>query len=333
MSKKYRFLIWFILSVLGVGLLAGVVYVLVRPSMVALLNPQGIIASKERDLIIITTLLSVIIVLPTFALTFYIAWKYRASNTKARYEPKWDHNSWLEAIWWGVPCAVILVLSAITYASSHELDPYRPIKAGAKPVTIQVVALDWKWLFIYPEQGLATVNYIKVPVNVPLNFQITADAPMNSFWIPQLGGQIYAMAGMSTRSHLLAEQPGSYWGTSANISGRGFAGMRFVAEAVSDAEFADWVAATKQEPRRLDKQTYDELAQPSEHHPRTQYGSTDNDLYTTIVMHYMAPHGHGSSASHGDGHDAHQLDAQTENVNDIHTNVPTTSPHTSHSSY
>ena len=181
---------------------------------------------------IFAALLSLVVVIPVFAMTIYIVWRYRESNQKAKYSPDWDHNSKVETIWWLIPTLLIVVLSVVTWNSSHSLDPFKPIKSSVKPLRVQVIALQWKWLFIYPEQGVASTNILELPVDRPINFEVTADAPMNSFWIPQLGGQIYAMAGMSTQLHLMASEAGTYAGASANLSGKGFAKMKFDTKAV-----------------------------------------------------------------------------------------------------
>ena len=256
---------------------------------IAILNPQGIIAAQQRNLIIFASLLSLLIVIPVFALTFYISFKYRASNTKARYTPEWDHNTKLEFFWWAIPSIIILVLAGITWKSSHDLDPFKPLASTTPAITIQVVALPWKWLFIYPEQQIATVNYVKFPEQTPVNFEITADAPMNSFWIPQLGGQIYAMAGMSTQLHLMADHAASYSGSSANLSGKGFAGMTFMAESTSAANFSTWVNTIQDSSNQLSFDEYHQLAIASENHPRQDYASVQPNLYHEIMMQYMAP--------------------------------------------
>ncbi len=254
-----------------------------------LLNPKGLIADKQRSLITFTVLLSLVVVIPVFILTFTIAWKYRAANVSARYTPDWDHNSKLEAVWWGIPCAIILILGVVTWTSSHELDPYKSLQSSVTPIHIQVVALPWKWLFIYPDQQIATVNYVRFPAGTPVDFQITADAPMNSFWIPELGGQIYAMPGMSTQLHLMATANGVYGGSSANLSGRGFAGMRFNAEATSRADFDRWVAEVRRSPQRLDDSAYAALALPSENNTAAAYASAKQNLYDTVINKYMVP--------------------------------------------
>lgn len=255
---------------------------------IAVLNPKGIIALKERNLIYLSLALMLVVVIPVFALTIGIAWKYRADNTKADYQPDWDHSNLLEFIWWAFPMLIITVLAVVTWNSSHELDPYRALQSGVKPVTIQVVALQWKWLFIYPDQHIATVNYIQFPENTPVNFQITADAPMNSFWIPQLAGQVYAMPGMSTQLHVMASDLGSYIGVSANLSGQGFAGMQFTAKSSTRADFNDWVAQVQQSSQVLDQTMYDHLSAPSEHDGVSYYSSSD-DTYNQTIMKFMMP--------------------------------------------
>lgn len=267
--------------------LGGVLAYILQGTNVAVLTPKGPIARQEMQLLITITLLMLIVVVPVFVMTFFIAWKYRASNTKARYTPDWDHNTAAEIIWWGIPLLLIGVISVITWQSSHTLDPFKPLDSAVKPITIQVVALQWKWLFIYPEQGIATVNYVQFPKNTPVNFVITSDAPMNSFWIPQLGGQIYAMSGMSTQLHLMADEIGTYRGTSVNISGSGYAGMNFVAAASSQPDFDSWVATVKSLPTPLTVQEYDQLQQPSKNNLAASYSQIQPNLYDKVVMKYM----------------------------------------------
>lgn len=263
------------------------IFLMLHGNDLAILNPKGLVAEKQRNLIMFATLLSIIVVIPVFILTFTIAWKYRAGNIAARYTPDWDHNSKLEAVWWGIPCAIILVLSVVTWQSSHDLDPFKPLTSSVKPITIQVVALQWKWLFIYPDQSIATVNYVRFPAGTPVNFAITADAPMNSFWIPELGGQIYAMSGMSTQLHLVAASVGSYQGSSANLSGRGFAGMKFKAESTSQADFDRWVMEVKRSPQRLDSTSYAALAEPSQNNAPANFSTAQDDIYEQAITKYM----------------------------------------------
>lgn len=255
---------------------------------VAVLNPKGEIADKQRNLIVFTLALSAVVVIPVFALLGMFAWRYREGNTKAHYRPNLDNNILLEAIWWGVPCAIILVLGIVTWQSSHELDPYKALNSSVKPVNVQVVALQWKWLFIYPDLHVASVNYLALPEHTPIDFTITADAPMNSFWIPSLGGQVYAMSGMSTQLHLMADTTGNYRGSSANISGAGFADMAFTAHSGTQGDFNAWVQKT-QNAQGLDKTVYDQLARPGTNVTPISYALKDPWLYDKILMKYMTP--------------------------------------------
>jgi cytochrome o ubiquinol oxidase subunit 2 len=221
-----------------------------------LLNPKGTIALAEKNLLITAVGLMLIVIIPVFIMLFSFAWRYRASNTKAKYTPDWHSNVALEIIWWAVPIAIITILAVITWKSSHDLDPFKPIDSTVKPVIIEVVALDWKWLFIYPEEHIATVNYLKIPKDTPINFKITADAPMNAFWIPQLGSQVYAMPGMSAKLHLMATEVGTYKGVSSNFSGAGFSGMKFDTSVVSGEEYVKWVNTVRTVPASLTKREY-----------------------------------------------------------------------------
>ena len=200
------------------------------------MNPSGDIANQQGRLIVVSTVLMLIIIIPVIALTIFFAWRYRQSNKEADYSPDWDHSTQLELAIWAAPLLIIIALGAITWISTHTLDPYRPLSrldaerpvpAEAKPLVVEVVALDWKWLFIYPEQGFATVNEMAAPVDRPITFKITATSVMNSFFIPALAGQIYAMPGMETKLHAVINKPGEFEGFSANYSGAGFSGMRF----------------------------------------------------------------------------------------------------------
>jgi cytochrome o ubiquinol oxidase subunit 2 len=287
MTKKFKFLP-ILLIVLIVGALG---FFLFKDAHIAVFEPAGTVAAKERNLMTITLLLSVFVVVPVFVMTFLIVWRYRAGNAKAKgreYKPNWDRQRSVEAIWWGIPCFIILILAVITWRGTHELDPYRALSSSKKPLTVQVVALQWKWLFIYPEQNVASVNYLQIPEDTPINFEITSDAPMNSFWIPRLGGQMYAMEGMSTQLHLMADQPGTYTGSSANLSGKGFADMDFLVQSSTDQDFSKWVKTVKQTSHSLTMDEYTKLAKPSEHNAHYYYSSVKTDLYGTIINKFMA---------------------------------------------
>lgn len=253
------------------------------------LNPKGWVGVKERNLMIVAIALMLVIVIPVFILTAYIYTKFTAKNTKAKYSPEWDMHHVLEMVWWGFPFVIVFILSIITWKACHELDPFKPLAHEKKEMRIQVVALDWKWLFIYPEQKIATVNYVQFPESTPIYFEITADAPMNSFWIPSLGGQIYAMAGMRSKIYLIANEPGSFQGMSANLSGAGFSGMRFVAHASTDAEFERWVEDVQQSNKVLNQEEYDLLMLQSAYNPVVLYTLGQENLFDSIINKYMVP--------------------------------------------
>lgn len=279
MNKKYLFSLY--AFILAVAASLGLVFLF--RDQIALLNPKGLIAEKQSHLMLISTLLMLIVVIPVFLLTIFISIKYRAGNKKAAYTPDWDHSYLAESVWWGFPCVIIAILSFIAWKSSHELDPYKPLESDKKPLTIQVVALQWKWLFLYPEQKIATLNFIQFPKDTPINFEITADAPMNSFWIPELGGQIYAMPGMKTKLHLIADTVGEFRGSSANLSGVGFSSMVFTAKASTEEDFESWLKNIEAG-STLDVSEYNELAKPSVNMPKSFYKLNNDDLFNWIVM-------------------------------------------------
>ncbi len=259
---------------------------------IALLFPKGIIALKERNLLFLIQGLMLLVIIPVYILTFIFSWKYRADNKNATYDPDLVDNTFAEIIWWSVPIIMVAIVSVLTWYQTHELDPYKPIMTDKKALDIQVVALQWKWLFIYPEQKIATVNFLQIPKDIPIHFEITSDAPMNSFWIPALAGQIYAMPGMTTQLYLVANQEGEFRGCSANISGEGFAGMHFITKASSEKEFADWVGSVKASQTNLNFKEYQKLTAPSIDHPVQQYQLAEGDLFSSILMKYMEPMGH-----------------------------------------
>jgi cytochrome o ubiquinol oxidase subunit 2 len=267
-----------LLPLLGTLLLSG--------CNMTLLNPTGQVGLEQRNLIITATLLMLLVVVPVIVMTFLFAWKYRASNTSATYTPKWNHSTKIEIAVWTVPILIIIALGYITYKSTHELDPYRPLESDVKPITIEVVALDWKWVFIYPEQGIATVNKIVFPTNTPVNFKVTSDSVMNSFFIPGLGGQIYAMAGMQTKLHLIANRDAEMEGISANYSGAGFTGMKFKAISTSQENFDTWVSEVKKAPKQLEQAEYAALSKPSQNNPVELYSSVTPNLFQIIVDKY-----------------------------------------------
>lgn len=289
MAKKPSRRNQFIALALSIAGLLCVLFYMISDNLFAVLEARGVIAQQQKDLLIFATLLMLLIIVPVFFMTFYFAYKYREGNKKSRYTPNWDTNKQIEFAWWAVPFVIIFILSVVAFRTSHSLDPYKPINAEIKPINVQVVALQWKWLFIYPEQNLATVNYLQLPKDTPIIFSITSDAPMNSFWIPQLGGQIYAMPGMSTKLNLMANEVGTYRGSSANISGEGFAKMAFEVNVGSEVDFYQWVAKSKTLKQNLSMSTYRQIALPSSDGPELTYSSVDKQLYDMVLMKYMMP--------------------------------------------
>lgn len=285
MKKIFKIVSWILLVIIAIALFG----MYIANHDIAVLNPKGMIGVKESDLILTSCLLMLIIVVPVFILMAFFAWRYREGNEKAVHAPDWEHNYIAEYCWWGVPLIIIGILAVITWKSSHELNPFKPIEHDKKPLKIQVVALQWKWLFLYPEQGIATVNLVQFPEKTPIDFEITSDAPMNSFWIPQLGGQIYAMPAMRTKLHLIADEIGSYRGVSANISGDGFAGMTFTAVASSQDDFDKWASDIGQSNKALGWKEYNQLVEPSAYQPIDMYVLGQRDLFDRIIMKYMTP--------------------------------------------
>lgn len=251
--------------------------------MFPLLQGSGVVAHEEGALIIQATFLMLIVVVPVLFLLFFFAWRYRASNTKAKYAPNWHHSKMDELIWWAVPLEIVLVISALIWQSTHRLDPRLALASDQPAITIEAIALPHKWLFIYPELGVATVNELRVPINVPLKFKVTADAPMNSLWIPALGGQTYAMTSMVNTLYLMANIPGVYPGMSANYSGEGFADMRFNVHAVPQADFDIWLADTRAaRGSKLTQTNYHMLKALGAMQPG-YYGAVDANLFTSIL--------------------------------------------------
>lgn len=284
MKKVFKIAILILIFVAFVAVIAH----FLGGQSIDVLEPSGMIGAKEKDIIVTASLLMMIVVVPVFILTLIFAWVYRESNGKAKHTPDWEHNSIAEYCWWGIPVLIIAVLAVITWRSCHELNPFRPITSDKKPLNIQVVALQWKWLFLYPEQGIASLNYVEFPEKTPIHFEITSDAPMNSFWIPKLGGQIYCMPAMRSELNLIADETGSFRGCSANISGDGFAGMRFIAKASTEEEFDGWVAQVKGSKKLLNWTDYEEMVKPSSYVPPEYFMLTQEDLFEKVLMKYMA---------------------------------------------
>jgi cytochrome o ubiquinol oxidase subunit II len=249
------------------------------------LDPKGPVALAERNLLFTAAALMLLVIIPVYVMAFGFAWRYRAANRKARYMPDWGYSGRIDILIWLVPALIVIAVGSLVWIWSHRLDPYQPL-AGAPPLQVQVVAQDWKWLFIYPEQNIATVNELVVPSGRPLSLALTSDTVMNSFYVPHLGGQIYAMAGMETRLNLLADAPGSFIGRNTQYSGAGFSDQNFAVRAVSAADFDAWVASVKQSPLALDDATYAQLAKPSSKVSVIHYSTVAPDLFHMIIARY-----------------------------------------------
>jgi cytochrome o ubiquinol oxidase subunit II len=259
----------------------------------ALFNPMGFISNEQFKLMAFTIIVLLIIGIPALFLTYFFAWRYRESSHKAKYNPDTRHGKFFVFSLWAIPTAFMIVLAVVMWSATHRLAPQKSIVSSAKPITVQVVALRWKWLFIYPEQKIATVNFLQIPTDTPIQFDLTADeAPMNSFWIPQLGGQLYAMTGHVNRLNLMANEAGDYRGSAAEISGEGFAGMKFVARASSRSEFDKWVKDTQKLPAVLDAKEYSNLLKPSENMPAAAFAKADADIYAKVLLKYSGSHNH-----------------------------------------
>ena len=263
-----------------------------------LLNAPGDIARQQGNLIVVATVLMLLIIVPVIALTLFFAWRYRASNKDATYKPDWDHSVQLELVIWAAPLLIIIALGAVTWISTHTLDPYRPldriaegrpVPEGVEPLVVEVVALDWKWLFIYPEQGIATVNELAAPVDRPIHFKLTSSTVMNAFYVPALAGMIYTMPGMQTELHAVIGTEGEYEGFSSNYSGAGFSGMRFRFHALDQAGFDTWVNRVRNSGQSLGRDGYLALEKPSEREPVRHYGNVDSSLYEAVLNRCVDP--------------------------------------------
>lgn len=252
-----------------------------------LLDPAGPVAADEKRLILIAFALMLTVVIPVIVMAVMFAWKYRASNKSADFSPKWAHSLKIEVVVWLVPAVIVTVLSALVWDYSHRLDPYQPLASTVKPLHVEAVSMDWKWLFIYPELGIASVNQLVVPANVPVSFRITSDSVMTSFFIPQLGSQIYAMAGMETKLHLQASRIGVFQGLNSQFSGDGFSGMHFDAIATDTEGFNTWVRKVRQTNTLLDHAHFQSLEMPSHHTPVQYFAQITPGLFNDVLMKYM----------------------------------------------
>ena len=272
--------IWKLLAVCG-GTLASSYAI-----SAGLIDPKGTIALEQRALLFDTVLIMLVVVVPVIIMSFVFAYRYRSTARKGDYKPDWHHSTLLECFWWGIPAIIVLILSIIVWGKTHELDPYKEMAIKGEKEQIEVVALSWKWLFIYPKENIATVNELYLPAGKQVEFHITADAPMSAFSIPQLAGQIYAMAGMRTRMHVYSNQIGNYDGLNTQVSGQGFADMHFTTHVVDANNFNEWVKKVRNSNKPLDVVAYKKLFKTDVSHPIEYYATVKPDLFSEIMMQY-----------------------------------------------
>jgi cytochrome o ubiquinol oxidase subunit II len=254
-----------------------------------ILDPAGPVGSAEKQILINSTAIMLAIIIPTMIATVGFAWWFRRGNAKATYRPDWEYSGAIEMVVWAIPLLTIMLLGGIAWIGSHDLEPSKPLKSAAVPLKVEVVSLDWKWLFIYPDQGIATVNQLVVPAGVPVSYRLTSATVWNSFFVPQLGSMIYTMPRMTTRLNLKADRPGVYDGISSHFSGDGFSGMNFKVQAVPAEQFAAWAQNARGSQLKLDGSGYAELSKPSSYVKPITYGAVVPGLYDAIVANRTPP--------------------------------------------
>jgi cytochrome o ubiquinol oxidase subunit 2 len=264
-----------------------------QANSIGMLNPKGLIAYEERKLFFDTLALMLIVVLPVIIMSFAFVYHYQVSHRIKDYKPNWSHSYFLESLWWGIPCAIILILSILTWKKTHQLDPYRKIYYFEKDtMQVQVIALPWKWLFIYPKENIATINYLVIPLGQQVEYQLTTDnVPMSAFFIPQLGSQIYAMAGMRTRLHLIANHAGIYHGMNTQFNGDGFSEMHFSVLVVTPDAMQTWLKEVKKSPNHLTDGTYQDLLKPTINVQPAFFSGVEKDLFQRVINTYMMTFG------------------------------------------
>lgn len=285
----------------GLASLALLVAYLVQGKNIALFNPKGEIAQEQHSLMMFTVTVLFAVAIPTLSVAFFVAWKYRDTNTKTVYTTNarvtaGNRSKYLVLLFWLIPTSGIILIASTMWPATHRLAPQNSITSDSKPLQIQVISLRWKWLFIYPEQGIATVNFVQIPVNTPVQFEMTADeTPMSSFWIPNLGGQLYTMTSHVNRLNLIADTAGDYPGSTPEINGAGFTGMKFTARADTQTNFDQWVQQVKESPNSLEIGTYEKLVEPSENNPVAFYSGFNSNIFDNVIMKYT-----GTSEGHMD---------------------------------
>ncbi|RJS91671.1 ubiquinol oxidase subunit II [Salinisphaera sp. Q1T1-3] len=266
-------------------------------SSLSTMNPVGPIGETERDVTIYTILLLLFVLIPIVAGTVFIAWHYRSTSSNSAYTPDWDHSWLVEVFCWGGPIVILIILAVITWISTHDLDPYKAIESDKPPLEIEAVATDWKWLFIYPDEHVASVNEFAFPVDTPLEIHLTSNSVMNAFMVQRMGTQIFAMSGMQTKLHLMSHEKGDFDGGNYQYNGEGFAKMRFVAKAMSESDYQQWIAKVRQQGSSLDLATFQKFAEPSVVENAVYFAPVSEGLFGDIIGQFHAPKG---SAMHAE---------------------------------
>lgn len=293
--------LFIVIALFDLGLL---IFNLIYGKNIALFDSKGFVAHEQRGLLVFTLVLLFAVAVPTILFLYYTAWKYRETNTKAKHEPNAKHGKGLVTFIWGFPTLILLIMSPILWSATHRLEPHDMINSDKKPITIQVIAMRWKWVFLYPDQKIATVNFVQIPEDTPVSFELTADeAPMSSFWIPNLGGQLYSMTSHVNTLNLMGDTVGDYPGSSAELNGAGFAGMKFTTRVSTAEDFESWIQSVKQSDSVLDKSKYDILLKPSENNKVALYSDYQNDIYAKVVEKYMGSHSAHASHNKSEGHE------------------------------
>lgn len=309
----------------GVGIL-GLAFLLSGCEKMIVFNSKGPIGQQQAQLIITAFILMLIVVIPVFVMVVLFSRRYRASNKKANYRPDWHDSNKVEWVIWSIPVAIIIVLAFLTWKYTHALDPYKPIKSDKEALQVEVISTDWNWLFIYPEENIALVNELMIEAGRPVRFKLTSATVMTSFFIPQLGGQIYAMAGMQTQLNLLADEPGVFHGQNIEYSGTGYHTMHFKVHAKTPEDFAAWVKQAKQSPEALSTEKYNEISgKQIENYPITTFSSVVPNLFHDVMAPYMewmghvtipgAKHDHSGHDMHNHYHSGHEMQADTMKMN------------------
>lgn len=308
-SKKFTKSLIVSIGFIGIAfVIFAVILFMLQGKDIPVFSPSGLVAKKEKDLLVFTLLLSLVVIVPVYAMLVFFAFRYRQRGGKGTYTPEDEDNPWFEALWWGIPITIIAILGSVTWFTTHQLDPSRPLDSDTRAMNVQVVALQWRWLFIYPEHNIATLNELRMPVGTPVNFQLTADGPMAGFWIPSLGSQVYAMPAMSSRLSLQADKAGMFRGSNTNITGTGYSDMDFRVIAVSSKDVFDtWAGSisSNKQYKHLDWSTFEEISRQTRDKSVYYFYLHDKEIYSKIIKKFTDSKADSNSAMSNNKHEGH----------------------------